>query len=396
MFPIINNIDDLLPHIKGNENFSVNKKGGELLTRPYIVIDYILNTPELFKNEWEKECRGIIFDAYTGELLSRPYHKFFNINEREESTLGYDFLDASHVVLEKLDGSMIRCFKAGANWIWGSKAGETFLTPQIVSFVSGKPEYMDFVKKYAHWTLIWEWCSRKNRIVVDHPQDRLVLTAMRHNKTGLYMNYNLMKTIAHSFGVEFVKLMDMRLEEVPSFGDENFEGIVVRFENGHMIKVKTEKYLRYHRAKDDINREKNVVSILVNNEADDFRTLLSPDDLKRFEKFENDFFYNVGNTAAQTFLNLEAFMKQGMTKKTFALEEQSVIKSLLRRIYFKYLEGKHIPDRAELYYDIINILKGKVNNQASVDEARQLFRVNWNDYNSGVSEQWLDKAPLKS
>ena len=89
-------------------------------------------------------------------------------------------------------------------------------------------------------------------------------------------------------------------------------------------------------------------------------------------------------------------MKQGMTKKTFALEEQSVIKSLLRRIYFKYLEGKHIPDRAELYYDIINILKGKVNNQASVDEARQLFRVNWNDYNSGVSEQWLDKAPLKS
>jgi T4 RnlA family RNA ligase len=380
MYPVINNISDLLPWIRGNDNFSVNYKPG------YIVVDYILNTPELFKNEWEKECRGIIFDANTGVVLSRPYHKFFNINEREESTLGYDFLDAPHVVLEKLDGSMIRCFKVGDRWIWGSKAGETFLTPQIEEFVKDKPEYMKFVEKYAHWTLIWEWCSRKNRIVVDHPKDRLVLTAMRHNKTGLYMDYKLMRTVARCFNVEFVKLMDMRLEEVSSFGDENFEGIVLRFNPGHMIKVKTEKYLRYHRAKDSITREKNVVSILVNNEADDFRTLLSPDDRVRFERFENDFFYWVGHESSFVHRNLKRWMELEMTKKEFALLQQKNVKPLTRRIFFKYLEGNDTPDKTVIYYDMINILRGKVNNQAAVDEARQIFHVNWNDYIIGDNE----------
>jgi RNA ligase len=379
MFPIIKTIDDLLPHILGNENFSVNRKDN------YIVIDYILNTPELFKNEWEKECRGIIFDALTGKLLSRPYHKFFNINEREESTLGYDFLDASHVVLEKLDGSMIRAFETGDRWIWGSKAGETFLTPQIEEFIKDKPQYDQMVKTYADCTLIWEWCSRKNRIVVDHPRDRLILTAVRRNEDGRYLNYPSLTRIGEMFNVEVVQKQDMRINEVSSFGDENFEGIVVRFENGHMIKVKTEKYLRYHRAKDAINREKNVIAILTNNEADDFRTLLSPDDRDRFERFENHFFYQIGHTASVTYLNLEAFMAQGMTKKKFALEEQSVIHPLLRRVYFKYLEGKVIPSKSDLYYDVINIIRGKVNNQASVDEARQLFRINWNDYNNGVN-----------
>jgi RNA ligase len=386
MFPIIKTIDDLLPHIQGNENFSINRKDN------YIVIDYILNTPELFKNEWEKECRGIIFDALTGKLLSRPYHKFFNVHERPESFIADGPLKP-HVVLEKLDGSMIRCFKAGVNWIWGSKAGETFLTPQVESFVSDKPQYMQMVKANADCTLIWEWCSRKNRIVVDHPQDRLVLTAIRRNEDGRYLSHATLVGLAKRLNVEVVKEEKIRINEVPTFGDENFEGIVVRFDTGHMIKVKTEKYLRYHRAKDSITREKNVIAILVNNEADDFRTLLSPDDLKHFEKFENDFFYNVGRTASYTYLNLKAFMKQEMTKKTFALEEQSVIHPLLRRIYFRYLEGKNIPTKSELYYDVINILRGKVNNQASVDEARQLFRVCWDDYNGTrtVCEEWRIK-----
>ena len=74
-FPIIKLIDDVLPHIQENDNFSVNKKDD------YVVIDYILNTPDLFNNSIEKECRGIIFHE-DGHLLSRPLHKFFNLNER--------------------------------------------------------------------------------------------------------------------------------------------------------------------------------------------------------------------------------------------------------------------------------------------------------------------------
>jgi T4 RnlA family RNA ligase len=381
MYPVINNISDLLPWIRGNDNFSVNYKPG------YIVVDYILNTPDLFRNEWEKECRGIIFDANTGVVLSRPYHKFFNMNERPESVLDEDghWFDKSHVVLEKLDGSMIRCFKVGDRWIWGSKAGETFLTPQIEEFVKDKPQYLELVKAWDDWTLIWEWCSRKNRIVVDHPRDRLVLTGMRHNVTGNYLSYAKMKENGE-YGIEVVKEMSFNVNDVKVLDEDNFEGIVVRFDDGHMVKVKTDKYVRYHHAKDSITREKNVIAILVNNQADDFRSLLSPEDRQRFELFENDFFTEVGRMASYTQQTLSWYIRDGVTKKKFALELQKEHEPLTRRIFFKYLEGNDIPDKTVIYYDMINILRGKVNSQASVDEARQLFLVNWNDYSIGDNE----------
>lgn len=381
MYPVINHFDQLLPYIIDNENFSINRKGDDL--HGYVVVDYILNTPELFKNEWEKECRGIIFDAITGVVLSRPYHKFFNVNERPESVLGYDYiLDANHVVLEKLDGSMIRCFKVGDRWIWGSKAGETFLTPQIEEFVKTHPSYQNLVEMESNsdYTYIWEWCSRKNRIVVDHPTDRLVLTAIRHNVTGEYISYSTMQYIGKEYGVEVVKEMKFHVDDVKLLLDENFEGIVVRFNDGRMVKVKTDKYVRYHRAKDAITREKNVIAILVNNEADDFRTLLSPDDRVRFERFENDFFVHVGHVSYMVQQHIADCVARDMTKKEFALEHQKDVKPLLRSIFFRYIEEKRYPTKTEAYYDVVNILRRKVNNQASVDAARDIFVVNWNDY----------------
>jgi hypothetical protein len=35
-----------------------------------------------------RECRGIIFHAETGALLARRYHKFFNVNELDETLPG--------------------------------------------------------------------------------------------------------------------------------------------------------------------------------------------------------------------------------------------------------------------------------------------------------------------
>ncbi len=52
-FPIINTIDDVLPHIKDNSNFIVKHKSD------YIVIDYILNTPDMFNNSYQKELYSV-------------------------------------------------------------------------------------------------------------------------------------------------------------------------------------------------------------------------------------------------------------------------------------------------------------------------------------------------
>ena len=80
-FPTIRHIDDVLPHLVGHDEFIVVDRGG------WKAINYAVVTPESF---WpldegaimRRECRGLIFDALTGEILRRPFHKFFNFGER--------------------------------------------------------------------------------------------------------------------------------------------------------------------------------------------------------------------------------------------------------------------------------------------------------------------------
>ena len=92
-FPTFNHIDDVIPHIEGWDEFKVMDKGW------YTVINYVVAFEETFSYDSHdgsdsylntnirRECRGLIFDNETGNLISRPYHKFFNAGERDETQL---------------------------------------------------------------------------------------------------------------------------------------------------------------------------------------------------------------------------------------------------------------------------------------------------------------------
>ena len=193
-FPTINHIDDVIPHIEDKPEFKVMDKG------LYTVINYMVAFEDTFSlirershyNMWmRRECRGLIFDNATGKLISRPYHKFFNVGERKETQIDKLNLSASHIVLEKLDGSMIRPIPTPEGFRLGTKAGITDVAMNAEVFIGDKPHYAKFINYCIenNLTPIFEWVSRKNRIVVDYPTDNLILTAVRHNTTGKYLPY---------------------------------------------------------------------------------------------------------------------------------------------------------------------------------------------------------------
>jgi RNA ligase len=372
-FPVINTIDDVLPHIEGNDNFSVNRKDD------YIVIDYILNTPDTFHNAYERECRGIIFHA-DGPIMSRPYHKFFNMDERPETMIQNVDFSKPHVRLEKLDGSMIRPIFVNGKLTWGSKAGETFLTPQIEHFVEDNPQYRSFALNcILFYTPIFEWCSRQNRVVIDHPVDRLVLTAIRDNITGEYVSHSQLKNWALTAGLDYVKAYEGNSENIDAFVEEvkllqGAEGFVIRFDDGLMLKLKANEYIRFHRAKDNINLEKNVVNILVNDQADDFRTLLMASDRDRFEKFELYFWWEMKTNAARIWNEIYHLQWESVTKKQFALEYQQEYPVMFRPIFFSHLEGKEVSS-GEILEDLKKLVKKNCHSQSAIDKVRSL----WND-----------------
>ena len=165
-----------------------------LIVRPPAEPRNRVNRPDVEEDEegWlsvaavRRECRGIIFDTATGDIIRRPFHKFFNVNERDETQDHRVDLSRPHAILEKLDGSMIAPFLVNGELIWGTKMGATDVAKPVEEFIKNNPQYLSFAEEAVHHGLtpIFEWCSRKQRIVLDYKEDQLVLTAMRNQITG--------------------------------------------------------------------------------------------------------------------------------------------------------------------------------------------------------------------
>lgn len=383
-FPEINHIDDVLLQIEDRPEFKVMQKDW------YTVINYMVAFEDTFSlirhrthyNMWmRRECRGLIFDTATGKLLSRPYHKFFNVGEREETDIDKVNLDAPHIVLEKLDGSMIRPIPTSEGFRLATKAGITDVAMNAEYFIADKSEYRMFINKCIQkgTTPIFEWCSRKNRIVVDYPEDQLILTALRYNTTGCYVEYITMKQYADAWSIPVVKMIagdetdiEKVVEHIRKWDDG--EGVVIRFDSGHMVKVKADEYILRHRSKDQISSEKNIIELIINDSVDDVIPLLTEADAERLKNFQRSFWDAVTHTVT----DMNDLYNSGNTaypdKKEFAVNfVQKMILPIHAPIMYGIRGGK---DTLELIKELI--LKS-LTSQTKLEDNRWLWgNLKWN------------------
>jgi len=330
-FPEIKHIDDVIPHIEDRPEFKVMEKDW------YTVINYMVAFEDTFSLIRERshynmkirrECRGLIFDTATGNLISRPYHKFFNAGEREETAINKINLYEPHVVLEKLDGSMIRPIPTKEGFRLATKAGITEVAMNAEYFIADDLDYYDFIRGCidAKLTPIFEWCSRKNRIVVDYPEDQLILTGIRNTFSGTYLPYYNMVELAEHSGIPVVKALaglavqniELFVKQVREWDDG--EGVVLRFDSGHMVKVKADEYVLRHKSKEQINQEKNVLQTILSDSVDDVIPLLTPDDAHRLKAFQNAFWMAVDDLAGEMADMYNAGNTMYPDKKDFATQ----------------------------------------------------------------------------
>jgi len=355
-FPYITNISDVLPAIEGRDEFVVAEKEG------YTVINYnvmmadtfpdVLASDDLRANHdhyevenlharLRRECRGIIFDTETGEILRRPFHKFFNVNEREETQDHVVDLSRPHAILEKLDGSMIAPFVVIDQMIWGTKMGATDVAKPVEKFVKNNPQYEALANNaiLLGLTPIFEWCSRKQRIVLDYKEDTLILTAMRNMKTGEYMDYFYISSFAELAGIPVVRTFEPQTD-MKAFVEyvrdlEDLEGFVVRFYDGHMLKLKCHWYLQIHRAKEAILQDRNIVELILDEALDDIKAHLPAEDRFELGRFEHLFNIEVYGQAQLISNMLEHIREENVDRKTFALEIAPAFNQYTRATIFK-------------------------------------------------------------
>lgn len=351
-FPIIETINDVLPHIEGRPEFIVGERD------QYIVINYMVSMPDTFDIDPQnpltgllrRECRGLIFSK-DGKLISRPYHKFFNLSEREETQVYNIDFNESHTLMEKLDGSMVRplIFPSDDKIYIGTKMGLSDVAAQTqVWFDAQSDKHHNWTNKMVNdnFTPIFEWTSPNNRIVIQYDTDDMILTGIRENRTGEY--YPL-----HIFNCPF--------NIVPMYGSLNMpivsyiekarkmvgrEGDIIRFNNGDMYKLKNDNYVKIHKTKDMIRSNRHVVALMMDNQLDDIFPHLDSIDSERVKKFEKEFWDAI--SAKVEYITKEAdsiISKYSGDRKKIATEELPNINDKTLSMYvFGKLGGKDVRD----------------------------------------------------
>jgi len=372
-FPIIRHIDDVLPFIKDDRAFIVAKRDWGT------VVNYTMAGNNTFPTVTDKasairrECRGMIFDL-NGKLIARRYHKFFNLGERED-LMSID-ISKPHVIMNKLDGSMVTPIKLADGSIrWGTKMGITDVSMQAEVFVASRPLYEKFSQDYIDlgYTPIFEWISRKQRIVIDYPEDNLILTAVRDNDSGRYLNYNQLNTIRIIFRIPVVDVLKP-IDDLNNFVEklrkrEDIEGVVLRFDDGHMVKIKTDAYVSLHRAKSLLDNERDVIELVLDQKEDDLIALLNEDDKKRLNNYARNVWDDVMGFVFLINSHLQLIKTLGTHRKDFAISSETMI-PLLRSAVFANWDKEF----CESVY-VIHTIKQHLGSKARFERLRDILKT---------------------
>lgn len=244
-----------------------------------------VGSSETYDDWWTREARGITFSAHSGNVLSRPLHKFFNIGERE--TTQAHKLDWSKVtrVMDKRDGSMIHPVFVDQSTIKfkSKKVLDSEVAVEAEKYALANEKYMDFcfsVLAIHNATPIFEWTSPGQRIVLGYGEPELKLLHIRNNDDGYYWPLDDLREASEWFGIPLVD----EVTEFNSFEEmlaaaetrEEIEGWVIQFEDGEMVKVKTDWYMARHRAF-TFFRERDIVKLIMDEQIDDVKAMFVKD-----------------------------------------------------------------------------------------------------------------------
>ncbi|CAG7580414.1 MAG: RNA ligase A [uncultured marine phage] len=299
-----------------------------------------------------EEMRGItfVFDK-DGTIADRflMLHKFWNVNQVEESLLSNisDFKVKS--VMNKEDGSLASFIKLPNGTIAGrSKA--SFSSDQAIR-ITHLYNTVESVKNLVDWgfdndlALFFEYVAPTNKIVLDYKEEELILLRVRNNTTGEYLDVRDLDT----FGVKVSDFYDYTLEEISEMVHtvEGTEGWIVEFENGYMVKWKTEWYFTRHKLfTESLNRENDIIKLILDEKIDDVLAQLTDTDVdKEKREFIGEMIEMVNHEVSMYIHSMKEKLKEyDGNVKAFALNNR---KDPLFSMYMSSIKGRDTYDIAK-------------------------------------------------
>jgi len=410
LFPTQMTIDMVRESIRGAPEFFEKEVEGMLFFNYKYCNPRTFPDPESGQDDHQKlllhirrECRGLAFNLSTGKVIARRYHKFFNVDEMEETHQSKIDLKQNYIVLTKWDGTLLSpvitpngdirfATKSGFGDV-SNKINERFLS------LDSKKNYFDFSKFWLEkdYTPIFEWCSPRNVIVLRYEEDQLILTAIRNNNDGNYVKYDEMIQSCQLYDIPCTNIEVGTIDNLDDFQIKlrekiDIEGIVIRFDDGRMYKLKTDWYFskrKKEKQEYSLNSERNIWRLILEQTIDDAITLLSNNDQLfklKVQEFQIILYDAIERTATELHQLVQKY--QNLSKKLYvdAIRGDNTIETWMHHILFPIYNV----DRDTVVDQLIAYVIKNCSTPSSLENARTLLggikfveRLNENNENEG-------------
>jgi T4 RnlA family RNA ligase len=292
-----------------------------------------------YERMWNEEtlsCRGLVLDS-SGNIVARPFKKFFNLSEVEG-----EIPDLPFEVFEKMDGSLGIFFWYNGNPIFASRGSFTSDQSKVGWGILKEMDYENLKKRV---TYLFEIIYPENRIVVDYGDtEKLVLLGAVETFTGEEIPYSSIGENLERF--ELVRKWSNKksISELAKENDLVREGYVLKFSNGFRVKVKFEEYCRLHKIITNVSNidiwEKLKDGLPLNEILDKV-----PDEfygwVKNTENRLREEFQNILSDSEKTLYSIKK--KLGDSERKVYAEE--IKKEINSGILFNLLDGRN-PDQS--------------------------------------------------
>lgn len=252
---------------------------------------YAILEKESFNDPLAREFRGMLYDTVAQRPIIRGFHKFFNLDEREENRFENLPWDELVDIQYKLDGSCImatlyngRLYAKTKN----SMKGE--LVESSSRMILDNSNLMEILKDHENEvTFIFERLytshDEYSGVVTEYPEDELVLLAARNNETGEYYDISIFadrlrinqNSIQNQITLNEIQNADGDLASIKAhiadLKRETHEGFILVFKD-RMVKVKTDAYLNQVSTLANLN-DREVVRLILDEKLDDIYSFVS-------------------------------------------------------------------------------------------------------------------------
>ena len=236
-----------------------------------ILLGFKYTTNTVYSEDWDNvslHARGIVFDYATGEVLARPFDKFFNLGEMIDTEtgvlkpiagyvkqhLGFDNLSGDYKqqkfrVMDKLDGSLGIAFWTGTDWY--VKTAGSFESDQAKWANNWSANNIDMSKLDKSKTYLFEIIYDEDKHPIEYDFEGLVLLGIVDTKTGIEEPLSEILCVAKELNIRHAEVLEFTdFDEVVKYAKnlpKTKEGVVITFENGFKLKVKGDEFLALHK-----------------------------------------------------------------------------------------------------------------------------------------------------